>query len=69
MVSIGIDWIGYIATLVVAYSLTIKERKKLHLINIFGTSIFLVYSIIIWSVPFIICNIMLIGVNIWKLKN
>lgn len=63
--------IGYIATIIVACGYAQADVLKLRLFNITGGSLFVIYSIMIGSGPFIVLNLIIVGVlayKIWKEK-
>jgi len=61
------EWVGYLASALVAISITIKGGLYFRILNLAGSICFLLYGIIISSVPVIIINIYGIGINIFHL--
>jgi len=61
------EWVGYLASILVAVSITIKGGLYFRILNLAGSICFLVYGIIIGSIPVIIINAYGIGINIFHL--
>ncbi|MBI2281212.1 MAG: uroporphyrinogen decarboxylase [Bacteroidetes bacterium] len=62
------EFIGYIASAIVLISFLMKNIKKLRIINTIGCLIFIVYGILLnISVPIIITNSVIVGINIYFL--
>lgn len=61
------EWIGYLASALVALSLLMSSVKKLRWINMAGAAVFTVYGLLIDSWPVVIMNAFLVVVNIWYL--
>ena len=61
------EWVGYLASVLVAVSITIKGGLYFRILNLAGSICFLLYGIIISSIPVIIINIYGIGINIFHL--
>jgi hypothetical protein len=62
-----IEWIGYVASLIVLISLVMSSLKKLRWINMIGSIIFAVYGLLIKSYPVAIMNLGIVMVNIYYL--
>ena len=60
-----IDIIGYIASIVVAISITIKGGLYFRILNMAGSICFLVYGFLINSLPVMLINIYGTGINIF----
>lgn len=63
----SIEWIGYIASLLVFISLLSSSILKLRIINMVGSAIFAVYGFMIHSVPTGLMNTLIVMVNIYYL--
>ncbi|MCL2244985.1 MAG: YgjV family protein [Treponema sp.] len=61
------EWIGYLASALVAVSITIKGGFYFRVLNLAGSICFLIYGVIIGSIPVIIINTYGIGINIFHL--
>jgi len=60
-----IEFIGYLASVVVLISFCIKNIKLLRLLNNLGALLFLVYTIYYQRYPLIFLNIMVMIVNFY----
>lgn len=63
-----IEIFGYLSMLVVLYSMTMKDFTKLRIINSIACSMFVVYGIFLSAYPIIIMNILVIAINLYRLK-
>jgi len=61
------EWIGYLALIIVAVSITINGGIYFRVLNLIGSVCFLVYAFLISSYPIIFINIYGIGINIFYL--
>lgn len=59
--------IGYIGTLLVLSSFLMKDMKKLRIGNIIGSSTFIIYGILLQSVPVFITNVFIVLINAYYL--
>ena len=59
--------IGYIGTVLVLISFLMKDMKKLRIGNIIGSSTFIVYGLMLNSIPVIITNICIVSINAYYL--
>lgn len=55
--------IGYLASLFVLLSFFNKDVKKLRIVNSIGCAFFVVYGILLGSIPIIITNVAILLVN------
>ncbi|MGM0496828.1 MAG: hypothetical protein ACQESJ_02835 [Bacteroidota bacterium] len=62
-----IEWIGYLASLLVLISLMLSSILKLRLVNLFGSTIFSFYGFFIGSLPVGIMNFVIALANIYYL--
>lgn len=65
-----IELLGYVATALVAGSFLMKDILKLRLVNAAGALGFIVYGFLISSLPVLLLNIFVGGVNafyIWRM--
>lgn len=62
-----IEFIGYLGSLLVAISLSLKSVKNLRTVNFMGALAFVVYGLLIQSYPVVILNSYLCGANIYRL--
>ena len=62
------ETVGYIAMAVVLLSFTMKDIKKLRIINIIGCCFFVIYGILLkTSWPIIVTNSAIMGINFYYL--
>lgn len=58
------EWIGYLASLMVALSFTMKKVTKLRLVNSAGAVCFVIYGVLLKTAyPVIITNVIILLVN------
>ncbi|MEM1333122.1 MAG: hypothetical protein AAGG08_06650 [Actinomycetota bacterium] len=60
--------LGYAASALVVLSLTMKSLLRLRLISLCGSAAFFVYGLLIESVPIVVTNICIAGINLWFLR-
>ncbi len=63
-----IELIGYIASVLVAVSLTMRSVLKLRLINLAGASFFTLYGWLIAAYPIMVVNAFIILINLYYLR-
>jgi len=67
----GIEYIGYSASLMVLLSFTMKNVKKLRLVNMAGCILFVIYGFLMPTLriglPIIIANVAIFAVNLYYL--
>ena len=61
------EWIGYLASIIVAVSITINGWIYFRVLNLIGSVCFLIYAFLISSYPIVFINIYGIGINIFYL--
>ena len=61
------EWIGYIASVGVLLSFLMRDIKKLRIVNSIGCIFFIVYGILLESIPIIGTNIAIVGINFYYL--
>ena len=62
-----LEWLGYLASLIVLISLLMSSVKKLRWINLIGSIIFAIYGFLIGSIPVGVMNIGIILINVYYL--
>lgn len=62
-----VEIFGYVGTLLVFISMTMSSMKKLRILNILGSIITVIYSVIISAYPIVFLNLGLSLVNLYKL--
>ncbi len=63
-----IEWIGYIASFLVAVSFIFRNVKYLRIVNTIGCITFVIYGYFIDSYPVMIANMFIFIMNIYHLK-
>jgi hypothetical protein len=61
------EWIGYIATVILLSSFTMKTLKFLRIVNSIACMLFIVYGLKISSTPVILSNAAIFGINLYYL--
>ncbi|QZE14324.1 hypothetical protein K4L44_17725 [Halosquirtibacter laminarini] len=59
-----VEWAGYMASVIVAISLTMTSMIKLRWFNMVGSLIFTIYGFLIEAYPIALVNAFIVGVNI-----
>ena len=62
-----VDIIGYAAMIALMISFTVKDIKKLRIINTIGCVLFVIYGFMLDSWPIIITNAFITAVNLYYL--
>ncbi|MFB9136783.1 YgjV family protein [Vibrio sp. AK197] len=62
-----VEMIGYAASIMVALSLTMKDIKKLRVINFIGCALFAAYGLMIGAWPVVVTNGFIACVNVYFL--
>lgn len=62
-----VEWLGYLASAMVAVSFVMKSITKLRFVNLIGAVLFVVYGIAIQAVPVILANLFVVCVNVYYL--
>lgn len=62
-----IEWVGYIASLLIVISLMMTSIIKLRIINSIGCLLFVIYGIYVSAYPVVISNALIIIINIYNL--
>jgi len=61
------EWVGYVATVILLSSFTMKTLKSLRIINSSACLLFIIYGFMISSWPVIISNAAIFGINMYYL--
>jgi len=61
------DWLGYIASVVVALSLTMTNIRRLRWINLAGAVGFTIYGAVLQLYPVLVVNGFIVGINVYYL--
>ena len=62
-----IEILGYLATLFVMVSFSMKDVTMLRIINLIGCLLFLIYAVLIDSMPIMITNMAIVVINTYHL--
>ncbi|MGL5634693.1 MAG: YgjV family protein [Sarcina sp.] len=62
-----IEWIGYLASIVVVISLLMTSMGKLRVINSIGCLLFVIYALIVGAYPVALANIVILIINFYNL--
>jgi len=62
-----VEWVGYLASILIAISITISNNFYFRILNLVGSACFMVYGLFIRSFPVAIINAYGIGINIFHL--
>lgn len=62
-----IEWVGYLASVLIAVSMFMKDIIKLRFINLVGSLCFVIYGLIIKAYPVALTNIVIVIVNLYYL--
>ena len=66
-----IEWVGYLASIVIAISLIMSDIVKLRIINTVGCILFVIYGIAVGAYPVAFTNLLIVFINsyyLYKLK-
>ncbi|WP_340075006.1 uroporphyrinogen decarboxylase [Leptobacterium sp. I13] len=61
------EWVGYIASVGVLISFLMRNIRTLRIINSFGCIFFVVYGVLLDSIPVIVTNTVIVGINLYYL--
>lgn len=62
-----IEWIGYLASILIVISMFMKDIFKLRFINLVGCILFVIYGLIIEAYPVALANGIIVFVNLYYL--
>lgn len=62
------ELIGYVASILVAVSLTMRSVLRLRVINLAGAACFLAYGLLIAAYPIAVVNGIIVGINLYYLR-
>lgn len=62
-----LEWLGYLASVLIAVSLLMSSLVKLRWLNLVGSTVFAVYGLLINAIPVVISNTIIIFINIYYL--
>ncbi|WP_394131523.1 YgjV family protein [Shewanella maritima] len=62
------EWVGYLASVLVAVSLMMSDIKKLRWWNLTGATLFVAYGLAIGAIPVALVNFFIMLINIYYLQ-
>ena len=62
-----IEWIGYLASILIVVSLTMTSIIKLRVINTIGCILFVIYGVLVKAYPVALSNFAIILINLYNL--
>lgn len=62
------ELVGYLASALIVLSLTMTSVVRLRAISLLGSVTFVIYGVLIESVPIVITNALIAGINVWFLR-
>lgn len=62
------ELVGYLASFLVVVSLAMTSVVRLRLLSLVGSLVFIVYAALIGSIPIVLTNVAIVGINIWFLR-
>ncbi len=62
-----IEVIGYSAMLIVLFSVFINDMRLFRIVNLFGSLGFVIYSILINSMPIMFMNLLIVSIHLFKI--
>lgn len=64
----GAELVGYLASALIVVSLAMTSVVRLRIISLLGSITFVVYGILIQSIPIVITNALIAVINVWYLR-
>lgn len=62
------EWVGYLASVVIAISLMMSNIKKLRWWNLIGAALFVVYGLAIDAIPVALVNFFIVFIDAYYLR-
>lgn len=63
-----VELVGYLASFLIVASLAMKSVVRLRVVSLLGSIVFVIYGVLLDSIPLIITNVAAAGLNIWYLR-
>lgn len=63
-----IEWVGYVASIMIAISLLMTSVSKLRMINTMGCILFVIYGVMVKAYPVAIANFVIVLINLYQLN-
>ena len=64
----GVELVGYLASALIVASLAMTSVVRLRIISLLGAITFVVYGSLIESIPIVLANAIIAGINVWFLR-
>lgn len=64
----AVEMVGYVASALIVASLAMSSVVRLRLLSLTGSLVFVVYAVLIESVPILLTNAAIAGINTWYLR-
>ncbi len=64
-----LEWLGYIASVIIALSMTLTSIVKFRIVNLIGAAMFSAYGFVIGAYPVGILNLFIVSVDVYYLFN
>lgn len=64
----GVELVGYVASALVVASLAMRSVVRLRLLSLTGSIVFIAYALLIGSLPILLTNAAVAGINLWHLR-
>lgn len=61
------DWIGYAASAGVLLSFLMRDIRTLRMVNSVGCFLFIIYGLLLNSIPVILTNVIIVLINLYYL--
>lgn len=63
-----VELVGYLASALVVASFAMKSVVRLRIVSLVGSVIFVIYGVLLGSIPLIITNLAAAALNLWNLR-
>lgn len=67
MSDFALELLGYVASAVIAVSLMLVSVVRLRVVNLVGSTLFVVYGLLIEAMPIVLLNVLMVAVNAYHL--
>lgn len=61
------EWVGYAASISVLVSFLMRDIRTLRIVNCIGCVFFVAYGVLLESIPIIVTNTTIVGINFYYL--
>jgi hypothetical protein len=63
-----VEIVGYVASALIVASLAMSSVVRLRLLSLTGSVVFAAYALLIGSLPILLTNVTIAGINVWHLR-